>query len=137
MFEHILLAVNRSASSEKAADAVADIAQRYGAEVVVLHIRERQIAKFGGHDVEQPDGAAELVEKLVRALKDAGVSARGEMQTGTTGSIPRDIVEAAREQDAGLIVMGSRHLSDWDELFLESVTLRVLHLVECPVFVVP
>ena len=136
MFERILLAVNRSESSKKAADVAADIAQKYGAEVVVLHIRERHISKLGGYEVEQPDGAAEFVEALVRSLKDTGVSARGEIQTATTGSIPRVILEAAREQDAGLIVMGSRHLSDWDELLLESVTHRVLHLPECPVVVV-
>jgi nucleotide-binding universal stress UspA family protein len=136
MFERILLAVNRSASSQRAADAAADIAEKYGAEVVVLHVRERQITRFGGYDVEQPDGAAEFVEELVRALKDAGVSARGEVQTATTGSVPRVILEAAREQDAGLIVMGSRPQSELDELFLESVTHRLLHLAECPVVVV-
>jgi nucleotide-binding universal stress UspA family protein len=136
MFERILLAVNRSASSQRAADAAADIAEKYGAEVVVLHVRERQITRFGGYDVEQQDGAAEFVEELVRALKDAGVSARGEVQTATTGSVPRVILEAAREQDAGLIVMGSRRLSELDELFLESVTHRLLHLAECPVVVV-
>jgi len=136
MFERILLAGNRSESSQRAADVAADIAQKYGAEVVVLHIRERHISKFGGHEVEQPDGAAELVEALVRTLKDAGVSARGEIQTATTGSIPRVILKAAKEQDAGLIVMGSRRLSEWDELFLESVTHRVLHVAECPVVVV-
>jgi nucleotide-binding universal stress UspA family protein len=136
MFERILLAVNRLASSQRAADAAADIAQKYGAEVVVLHIRERQTTKLGGDDVEQEDGAAEFVEELVRALKDAGVSARGEIQTAATGSVPRVILEAAREQDAGLIVMGSRRPSELDELFLESVTDRVLHVAECPVLVV-
>lgn len=136
MFEHILLAVNRSESSQKAADVAADIAQKCRAEVVVLHIRERQITKFRGYNVEQPDGAAEFVEELVRALKDAGVSARGEVQTATTGSVPRVILEAAREQDAGLIVMGSRRQSELDELFLEGVTHRVVRLAECPVFVV-
>ena len=136
MFERILLAVNRLASSQRAADAAVDIAQKYGAEVVVLHIRERQTTKLGGDDVEQEDGAAEFVEELVRALKDAGVSARGEIQTAATGRVPRVILEAAREQDAGLIVMGSRRQSELDELFLESVTDRVLHVAECPVLVV-
>jgi nucleotide-binding universal stress UspA family protein len=136
MFERILLAVNRLASSQRAADAAVDIAQKYGAEVVVLHIRERQTTKLGGDDVEQEDGAAEFVEELVRALKDAGVSARGEIQTAATGRVPRVILEAAREQDTGLIVMGSRRQSELDELFLESVTDRVLHVAECPVLVV-
>ena len=74
--------------------------------------------------------------EVTEALKDAGVSARGEIQTAATGRVPRVILEAAREQDAGLIVMGSRRQSELDELFLESVTDRVLHVAECPVLVV-
>jgi nucleotide-binding universal stress UspA family protein len=136
MFERILLAVNQSESSRKAADVAADIAQKYGAEVVVLHILERHMAKFGGYEFEQPKGGAELVDGIVRAMKDAGVSARGEIQTAASGSIPRAILESAREQDANLIVLGSRRLSDWDELLLKSVSHRVLHLPGCPVVVV-
>ncbi|MGH2580289.1 MAG: universal stress protein [Actinomycetota bacterium] len=136
MFERILLAANGSASSRNAVGVAADIAQKYGAEVLVLHVREQQITNLGGYDAEQPDEAADLVEKIVRHLKDAGVSARGEVQTAPFGSVPHIVLEMAKELDAGLIVMGSRALSDWEGLFLGSITHRVLHLAECPVFVV-
>ena len=136
MFQRILLAANGSASSRNAVGVAADIAQKYGAEVVVLHVREQQITNLHGYQVEQPDEAADLVEKIVRQLKDAGVSARGEVETGPFGSVPHIILEMAKELDAGLVVMGSRALSDWEGLFLGSITHRVLHLAECPVFVV-
>jgi len=136
MFERILLAANGSASSRKAADVAADFGKKYGAEVLVFHVLERQITEFGAHDAEEPDEASDFVDEVVRELKDAGVSARGEVETAPKGRVPRAIVEAAREQGAGLIVMGSRGLSEWEELFLGSVTDRVLHLAECPVFIV-
>jgi len=136
VFERILLAVNGSPSSWKAVDVAADIGQKYGAEVVVLHVREQQITSFGAYEVEQADEATDFVEEIVRALKDAGVSARSEIQTAPLGSVPHVILEMAKELDAGLIVMGSRGLSEWEGLFLGSVTHRVLHLAECPVFVV-
>lgn len=136
MFERILLAANGSTSCRKATDVVADIGMKYGSEVLVFHVLERQITRFGAYDVEQPDEATDFVDEIVRALKDAGVSARGEVQTAPTDGVPRAILEAARELDAGLIVMGSRGLSDWEGLFLGSVAHRVLHLAECPVFVV-
>ncbi|HKZ76004.1 MAG TPA: universal stress protein [Actinomycetota bacterium] len=136
MFEQILLAADGSASSRKAADVAADIGKKYGAEILVFHVLERQITGFGAYDVEEPDEAADFVDEVVRTLKDAGVSARGEVETAPKGRVPRTIVEAAREQGAGLIVMGSRGLSEWEELFLGSVTDRVLHLAECPVLIV-
>ncbi|MGH2659421.1 MAG: universal stress protein [Actinomycetota bacterium] len=136
MFEQILLAVDGSASSRKAADVAADIGKKYGAEILVFHVLERQIAAFGAYDVERPDEATDLVDEIVRGLKDAGLNARGEVETEPTGRVPRAIVEAAKEHGAGLIVMGSRGLSEWEELFLGSVTDRVLHLAECPVLIV-
>jgi nucleotide-binding universal stress UspA family protein len=86
--------------------------------------------------VEQPQEDADFVDEIVRALKDAGVSARSEVQTAPLGAVPHVILEMAKELDAGLIVMGSGGLSDWEGLFLGSVTHRVLHLAERPVFVV-
>ncbi len=136
MFERILLATNGSPSSRKAADVAADIGQKYGAEVVVLHVREQKITKLGAYVVDQPYEDANFVDEIVRALKDAGVSARSEVQTAPLGGVPHVILEMAKELDAGLIVMGSRGLSDWEGLFLGSVTHRVLHLAQRPVFVV-
>jgi nucleotide-binding universal stress UspA family protein len=136
MFERILLAANGSPSSRKAVEVAADIGQKYGAEVVVLHVREQQITPVGAYEVEQLDAATDFVDEIVRALKDMGVSARGEVQAAPTGRVPHVILELAKELDAGLIVMGSRGLSEWEGLFLASVSHRVLHLAECPVFVV-
>jgi nucleotide-binding universal stress UspA family protein len=103
---------------------------------VVLHVREQQITPFGAYEVERPDAATDVVDEIVKGLKDIGVNARGEVQTAPTGGVPRVILEMAKELDAGLIVMGSRGLSEWEGLFLASVSHRVLHLAECPVFVV-
>jgi len=91
---------------------------------------------LGTYVVEQSYEDANFVDEMVRALKDAGVSARSEVQTAPLGGVPHVILEMAKELDAGFIVMGSRGLSEWEGLFLGSVTHRVLHLAECPVFVV-
>jgi len=127
MFERILLAANGSPSSRKAADVAAEIGQKYGSEVVVLHVREQKITMLGAYVVEQPYEDANFVEEIVRALKDAGVSARGEVQAAPSGAVPHVILEMAKEFDAGLIVMGSRGLSEWEGLFLASVSHRVVH----------
>ena len=53
------------------------------------------------------------------------------------GRLPRAIIETAKAEDVGLIVMGTRRLSDWGALFLGSSTHRVLQLADIPVLVVP
>jgi len=45
-------------------------------------------------------------------------------------------LDMAREEGAGLIVMGTRGLSDWGRLLMGSVAHKVVHLAEVPVLVV-
>lgn len=136
MFESILLAVDGSETSDKAIPIAADVAKRYGAEVVVLHVRESEVSMEGAFDLETGEEAADLVDDAVRTLKDEGLSARGEVRTTLIGQVPRVVAQVAADEGAGLIVMGSRGLSDWGGLFLGSVAHRVLHIVEIPVLVV-
>jgi nucleotide-binding universal stress UspA family protein len=136
MFERIMLATNDSRSSRKAVWATVDLAERYRSEVLVLHVLERPT------DTPAPDAggsandSTEFVDEAVRILKDASVSARGETRMSASGSVPRMIVETASEHEASLIVIGSRDRSDGDELSLENVTQRVLHIAPCPVLVI-
>ena len=92
--------------------------------------------RAGAFDIETLDDAQELVDQTVAELKDAGVSARGEIGHGIAGHTARVIIEQAKHEDAGMIVMGSRGLTDFGGLFLGSVAHRVLHLGEIPVLVV-
>jgi nucleotide-binding universal stress UspA family protein len=114
-----------------------ELGSKFGAEVVDFHVQERMIGRVGSYDLESAREAGELVDATVAQLKDTGVSARGEVAHGIAGHSARAIVEAAKTEDAGLIVMGSRGLTDFGGLFLGSVAHRVLHLAEIPVTVVP
>lgn len=136
MFEKILLAVDGSEPANRAARAVADLATRLHSEVLVLHAREREITWTGGFDLETPVEAVDLVDRIVRDLKDAGVSARGEVRDGLYGQAAREVIETAKATGADLIVMGSRGLSDLKGLLVGSVAHKVIHLAGCPVLVV-
>ena len=138
MIKNILLAVDGSAPSERAVLTAAELAPCVGAEVVVLHVRESETVPWVLQAVEltTPAEADHLVDSNVRKLKDVGVSARGEIADAIHGSAAREILRLAREIDAGMIVMGSRGLSDLAGLVMGSVTHKVLHLADRPVLVV-
>jgi nucleotide-binding universal stress UspA family protein len=124
----------------RAAGVAAEIAKLQGSEVIVLHGREKEISPGKGavaFDVETPQEASEIADEALRTLKDAGVSARSIVGSVIHGRLPRAMEELVKSEDIGLIVMGTRGLSNWGALFLGSATHRVLQLVEVPVLVVP
>lgn len=136
MFERILLAVDGSDHSKKAVPVAGDLARRYGGEVIVLHVREHEVTWGADIDVETADEARALVDGVVRELKDAGTNARGEVVRVPLGQTPRAVLDMTHDEGAGLIVMGTRGLSDWGRLLMGSVAHKVVHLAEVPVLVV-
>src|SRR6266508_2666391 len=106
MFEKILLAMDDSEPSARAATLAGELGSKFGAEIVVLHVRERMIGRAGAFELETDEEAHELVDRTVAQLKDAGASARGEVAHGIAGHSARAIIEAAEVEHAGIIVMG-------------------------------
>ncbi len=87
-------------------------------------------------DLVAAEGEKEA-ERSVRAVqqlaKREGINARGLVLSGPPYSA---IVDMAKKQGAGLIVMGSHGRSGIDRFLMGSVTERVLNLSSCPVLVV-
>jgi nucleotide-binding universal stress UspA family protein len=143
MFQKILLAVDGSDHSERAASVAAGIAQKFGAEVVVLHVREWNVSVLGFGpatalqtvDLETMQAARALADRVEKLLTDQGVRARADVRSALHGQAAGEILSAAKDMGAGLIVMGSRGLSDLSALLIGSVTHKVMHLAECPVLV--
>lgn len=136
MFEKIVLAVDGSELSKRAVPVAADLAQKYGGEVIAVHVREREVSRAGAVDFETTEEGQRIVDEAVRALKDVGASARGESWGTIYGRAAAEIVRVAADEGAGIIVMGTRGLTDLKGLLVGSVTHKVLHLADCPVLVV-
>ena len=136
MFEKILIAVDGSEHSKKATPVVIDIAKTRKAEVVVMHAIEHPEPRGPVAKAEAPAEAKRITDAVVRELTSAGVPVRGQVVTTTPGKTAYAIVDTAKEENAGLIVMGSRGLSDMEGLLLGSVTHKVLQHSDRPVLVV-
>lgn len=106
--------------------------------VVVLHVRQHSVARPGRMMTD--DGGADgrrAVDEVVSILRAAGVHARGQLREADSGHVARAILDAARDCDARVIVLGSRSRTDLPRSPLGSVALRLLHQATIPVMIVP
>jgi nucleotide-binding universal stress UspA family protein len=136
MLEKILLAVDMSDHARKAVPAAAELAKAGGGDVHVLHVRELHYPVPPRVVGDSPEEAQQLVDGVVEELEKTGVTADGAVRTSTGGSPASAILEQAREVGAGMVVLGSRGLSDLGGLLLGSVAHKVIQLSACPVLVV-
>jgi nucleotide-binding universal stress UspA family protein len=136
MFERIVLAVDGSEPAQRAVPVAADIASKYGSEVIAVHVVEQQLGRGGPIAYDTTGEAARDADDAARSLKDVGVSARAEARAALAGRAAQEIMDVAASEDAGLIVMGSRGMSDWQGLLIGSVAHKVLHLSSVPVLII-
>jgi nucleotide-binding universal stress UspA family protein len=136
MFERILLSVDGSDHARRATEVTAGLAARMDADVTVVNVREVPASWVLDLDPTLTWADSELVDEIVRELKDQGISARGEILASSGGTVAHDIVEAAKAADASLIVMGTRGLTDPEGVLFGSVAHKVIHRAPCPVMVV-
>jgi len=136
MFERIVLAVDGSEPAQRAVPVAADIASKYGSEVIAVHVVEQQLGRGGPIAYDTTGEAARDADDAARSLKDVGVSARAEARAALAGRAAQEIMDVAASEDAGLIVMGSRGVSDWQGLLIGSVAHKVLHLSSVPVLII-
>ena len=143
MNKNILLAVDAAKRDPArhvlaAADMTRDLSRDSGDHVIVLHVHEFAVGRFGRIRVDCGDGEGEgVVDKIVSDLKAAGVSAEGEIREANLGHIAAAILDAAQHHDARLVVLGSSSRTDLPRVPLGSVASRLLHMATRPVLIVP
>jgi nucleotide-binding universal stress UspA family protein len=138
MFKTILWATDGSATADRALPFAKSLAEREAATIIAVHCTERIVGRGGGYPVLADD--EEIVEKIRRQvdeLKSVGIVARLEVISGAVPAAAHVIADLAREEDADVIVIGTRGHSPVAGILVGSVTQRLLHIAHCPVFVVP
>jgi ubiquinone biosynthesis protein len=120
----VLVATDLSETAGRAVRFAAEMASRYEAELVVLQV-------LVGGAVSRSDAAGELeayVQELEGERKRAAV---------VSGEDPADaIVDAARRENADVLVVGSVGMSGRREFLLRNVPNRVSHNAPCTVVIV-
>jgi nucleotide-binding universal stress UspA family protein len=138
--ERVLVPVDGSDASTRAAAWAATYAATSGAELILLHVhdaRGSETLALGALDATQ---IAEAERRIAGPSFDKAREAIGPATAARTlvsiGDPAEEIVALARREHATLIVMGSRGLSPVRELLLGSVSEKVIRHAHCAVTVV-
>jgi len=109
-----------------------------GDKVIVLHVHEFAVGRFGRIQVDCADGQGEsLVDSIVADLTDSGLSAEGVIKEADFGHVARAVLAAADQYRARLLVLGSSSRTDLPWVPFGSVANRLLHISSLPVLIVP
>jgi nucleotide-binding universal stress UspA family protein len=107
-------------------------------KVIVLHVHEFAVGRFGRIQVDCADGQGEsLVARIVEDLSGSGLSAEGVIGEADFGHVARAILKAAGNHQARLLVLGSSSRTDLPWVPFGSVANRLLHIASLPVLIVP
>lgn len=125
-FQRILVGYDGSEDSEKAAELAVTLAKKFEATVIVCHA-------FGHMPLtSKPSEVRRLVNPLVERLNNLNVTTR----VAIPDVVPaQGILDAADENHADLIILGSRGRGTFANLLLGSTAERVLRYAKVPVLI--
>jgi nucleotide-binding universal stress UspA family protein len=142
----VIAGIDGSESSEEALDALARLPLPAEVSVTVVFVaptresaRHDTLApRFGDegsierYEAEAHGSAERIVDHAVQRLRAAGRAAEGHIRRGAPAE---QLIAAAQEMEAELVVVGSANRPALGRLFLGSVSARVLHQAACSVLV--
>lgn len=156
MFSKILVAIDGSEQSMHAADYAMDMTTKYNAELIAIHVISAKLPGF--EYIPQPmlfglpatpssvNNVTEMskrevehwLDRIKQQLLDHGpnnVKLKTEVIIAVK-FIAGEIVDYAQQQNADLIVVGTKGMSGFKRLLLGSVALGVVTYAHCPVIVI-
>lgn len=133
-YGRIVVPTDFSEASRRALPMAVMLAQRFDAELVVVHVVPRLLLTAladNPHALAAAVPSTDQVRAFVRDVQGTRIRPRVEQ-----GSVWRGIVEVAREEAADLVVMAINGADSLGERVLGSQTERVVRHAACPVLAV-
>ena len=144
----ILVPVDGSENSLRAASFAIDLAKKYSAELVVVNVLDliQTLAQVGFYGVAFPNNVSEMVEtarkeatpwfeKIKKEAEGSAVKMQSEVIEAPL-SVAGQIVNYAENNHIDIIVTGSRGRTGIKRLLLGSVASGIVTYAPCPVLVV-
>ena len=114
-FKHILLPFDGSEQSIVALKSAVFFTKKFNSLLTVVHIEEK------------------ISESEIKALIDKNAQDIVYLFMHKVGKPFKGIIEAAKETDTDLIIMGTHGISGFEEFWMGSNTYKVVSTVKCPV----
>ncbi len=139
-WRHIGCPVDFSETSRAALEAAAELAARFDAELVLIHVSEEPAA-IGPASIFAPPPAPRRVEThradLEAWVNEAGRGGRARVRSALVRGRPaEEIIRFAHEEHLDLVVMGTHGRRGFRHLLLGSVAEEVVRGAPCPVLVI-
>jgi nucleotide-binding universal stress UspA family protein len=142
MFEKILYPTDFSDVSKKALDYLAQLKDAGTKEIVVLHVIDEKgieaVSRYGSGSAATIIGeiekeAREEAKKIEKQLNKGGFS----VQVKVIRGVPfKEILKAEEEENVSAIVIGSHGKTNLEEIFLGSVSEKVIRRSKKPVLII-
>lgn len=140
MFSKILVPVDGSENSFRAVKAAIFLAQKIGSDVLVLHVLENLPKLYIESQKILNDLLAartkqgrDILNTCLEEARKRNAIIKTELLEGDAASI---ILELSNKENFDAIFVGSQGLGRFKELFLGSVSSKVLHHAKCMVLLV-
>jgi len=140
VIQRVLVAVDGSDPSLKAVKMAAEVAQKFGAKLTLVHVVPRLLLPPDVYGLtiatverEHRTYAEGVLKRAVEAVNSPVMETSTEVLFGAPAEC---IAEKAAAADVGLVVLGSRGHGTVARVFLGSVTDRVAHICTKPVLIV-
>lgn len=147
MYQKILLPTDGSKHAERAAEHAIWIANKSGAEIIVLDVIETSsLVGLPAEDLivrikemlkEEAKRSLERISEMVDDSKDQGKITDVKITLLSEEGSPADVIlKTIKKEDIDLVVMGTSGKHGLDRFLLGSVTEKVVRSAECPVLAV-
>jgi nucleotide-binding universal stress UspA family protein len=137
MFKVIIWATDGSRGAQQALPFARGLARGQGARLIVVHINEMAVSRAAGPVNFNEDEVQAAVRKHVEDLRQEGLDVTLQLADVMGGGAAAAIVKIADKEKADVIVVGTRGFGPLVGLLVGSVTHRLLHIMHCPILVVP
>jgi nucleotide-binding universal stress UspA family protein len=145
----ILIPVDGSENSFRAAKSAISMAKKYDSELLLVHVSSlnQNLQLLGMYGAPYPDTIADRIEaakleaqpwfeRIRKEAQDAGVQVKSQEVIEGPLSIVGEIINYAERNKVDLIIIGSRGRTGFKRLLLGSVASGVVTYAPCPVLVV-
>jgi nucleotide-binding universal stress UspA family protein len=146
LIKRILTAVDGSKPSLKASTFAIDLANKFDAELIVLHVIDPRYKELESATSPRPgkfkeiativiENSKKIVETVRQKAAEKNVNVKTDLISDFT-SVTQDILEYAKVNKVDIIVVGSRGITGFKKLLVGSVASGVVTYANCPVVVV-